>query len=60
MKCSHGTPFECKCQGCFDDAVSRLRTMIAQPLPEATKEQKQEFWGRVYRQAVAETPNPAY
>lgn len=60
MKCSHGTPFEIKCDGCFKDAVSRLRTMSQQPVPEATKEQRQEFWGKQYRQALAETPNPKY
>ena len=60
MKCSHGLPLECKCEGCFKDAVSRLRTMMDQPVPEATKEQKQEFWSKVYRQAVSETPKPVY
>ena len=60
MKCSHGTQFEHKCAGCLKDAVSRLRTMLDQPKPEATREQKQEFWGMVYRKAVSETPNPAY
>jgi len=60
MKCSHGMPFECKCEQCLRDALSRLRTMSQQPAPEATREQKQEFWGKVYRKAVAETPNPAY
>lgn len=61
MKCSHNIPLEYNCAACYVDAMKRVRQLKLQPPPmTASREQKQEFWSKVYREAVAETPNPAY
>ena len=43
LKCSHGLPYESKCQGCFQDAMRRVS---AGPIetPKVTPERRDEFW----------------
>jgi len=48
-QCSHGIPYECKCNLCVKEALERVRTEVQNPPLEATPEQRHEFYQDCFR-----------
>jgi len=55
LRCSHGLPFETKCQECFQDAMKQYRPVPA-VVPVPTEAQRDAFWLNVYGQLPNQEP----
>lgn len=58
MKCSHGLPYDVKCNGCFKDAMKRISASQkgVEPVARASEAERDRFFLGIYQKPIDAIP----